>query len=272
MKLRWTLGFVTAAALAISAMGQTEPPLLPAFGGSITAEPANDPAATPDSTLQPGDTLKTYEAQMVFVTVQTYEELGQIAQAVRAGQITSDEAEHLTQRCFELSMIRLQFLETLHQIFQTKVSKEGARTNSGEQTPGEQTPEVQTYDQTVVVLPPASSPDIPEAVVKYLELTPAQIAAIQGRVAEEQKYIKPLLQQLAQSRKALAIATQIKRSSNHQIRKVAIEQSHILERLIIANSHLQRDVSDILTVSRRKKLGGIGQHSVDVTTGLFAQW
>lgn len=267
MKLRWTLGFVTAAALAISAMVQTERPLLPAFGGSITAEPANDPSATPDSTLQPGDTLKTYEAQRVFVTVQTYEELGQIAQAVRAGQITSDEAEHLTQRCFELSMIRLQFLETLHQILQSKVSKEGTRTNSGEQTP-----ELQTYDQTVVVLPPASSPDISEAMVKYLELTPAQIAAIQGRVTEEQKYMQPLLQQLAQNRKALAIATQIKRSSNHQIRKVAIEQSHILERLIIANSRLQRDVSDILTVSQRKKLGGIGQHSVDVTTGLFAQW
>jgi Spy/CpxP family protein refolding chaperone len=267
MKIRWITGILIAG-LAISALAQTEHPQPPGIGGLTATEPSDDPSVDPNSTLQPRDALNTYEEQMVLVTVETYKELAQIAQAVRAGQISSDEAVYLTRRYFELSIIRLQFLDTLHQILETKVSKESTPANLEEQT------QVETSDQTLIVVPPASSPDISEAMAKYLELTPTQIAAIQARVSEEQKYVQPLVQQLAQNRKALATATQIKPSSNNKIRTLAIEQSHILERLIIANSRLQRDISEILTIEQRKKLERVGQDAAiqspqvqDVTPG-----
>ena len=263
MKLRWMTGILMAGVLMVSASAQADHPQIP---GGTPSEPSNDSAVTPNLTVQPQDALNAYEKQMAFVTVQTSEELTQIVQAVRTGQISSDQAEHLSRRSFELSMIRLQFLDALYQIVETTLPKEGPPAK-----PEEQPSRITTSEQTLVVEPPTSSPDIPESMARYVALTPAQIAAIQARVSEEQKYVQPLLQQLVQNRKALAIATQITPSSNNQIRKLAIEQSHVLERLIIANSQLQRDISGILTVEQRKKLDDMGQDTTDVTKRLFAE-
>jgi hypothetical protein len=71
---------------------------------------------------QPQDSLNAYEQQMAVVTVQTYTELAQIAEALHSGQISSERAEYLTRRCFELGVVRLQFLDTLHLIAESKLS------------------------------------------------------------------------------------------------------------------------------------------------------
>ena len=247
-------------------MPQTADHPKPAAGGSVITIEQDNPAADTDSVPETQDTLNTYEEQMALVTTQTYTELAQIAQAVRAGEISSDEAEHLTRRSYERGMIRLQFLDTLHQIIETKVSNEGAR-----QKPGEQNQQVQTSEETLVVAPPDSSPDIPESLAKYLELTPVQIAAIQTRVVEEQRQVRPLLQQLSHNREALTTAIHMQQSSNsnRQIRQLAVEQSHILERIIVASSRLQRDIYKTLTDAQRERLDDMGQDA-DVTKRLFA--
>lgn len=253
-------------ALAISAVAQEDHPQPSAIGGATATAPSDDSSATPDSTLQPQDTLNAYEEQMVTVTVQTYAELEQIAQAVRAGQMSSDEAEHLTRRCYELGIIRLEFLDTLHLILENSLSKEGPPAKTKEPTS-----DVQTSKETLIVVPPASSPDIPEAMAKYLQLTPVQIASIQARVSEEQKEIRPLLERFTQNRKALTTATEMNQSNNGRIRKLAVEQSRILEQLIIANSRLQRDIYQILTAAQHKRLDDMGQDTADVTERLFAE-
>lgn len=265
MKLRWTLGILMAAVLAISAIAQTDHPQTPGTGDSTTAEPDNDPTITSSPTIQPQEALAVYEEQMAQVTVQTYEEMEQIVKALHDGQISSDQAAHLSRRCFELGVIRLQFLDTLHQIGETTISKEGAPAK-----PEEQPSRVQTSEQTLVVGPPVSSPDIPEAMAKYLELSPGQIAAIQARVNQEQRQVQPLLEQLTENRKALTNAAEMKGPGNGQIRKLAAEQSHILKELIVANSQLQRDIYQILTAPQRKKLDDMGQDTADVTKRLFA--
>lgn len=266
MKLGLITEILIVGALAISAVAQEDHPQPPAIGGATATAPSDDSSATPGSTLQPQDTLNGYEEQMVAVTVEASAELAQIAEAVRAGRINRDEAEHLTRRCYELSIIRLQFLDTLHLILATHVSNEGSSPK-----PDEQTPQVQTSKDTLVVLPPASSPDIPEAMAKYLELTPVQIATIQSRVSEERKEVQPLLERLTQNRKALTTASEMNQSSDGRIRKLAVEQSRILEQLIIANSRLQRDIYKILTGAQRKRLDDMGQDSADVTKQLFAE-
>lgn len=267
MKLRqitWIL--LMTAVLSISAVAQADHSQSPGIGGSTATEPFDDSAATPNSTLQPQDALNEYEEQMALVTIQTYAELGQIAQAVREGQISGDQAKHLTRRCYELSLIRLQFLDTLHQIVETTISKEGPPAK-----PEEQKPEMLQSGETLVVAPPVSSPEIPFSVVKDLELTPVQIVIIRALVSAAQGQIQPLLQQLSQNQRALAIAARTKRSGDSHIQKLALDQSHILRRLIIANSSLQRDIYQILTDAQRAKLDGMGQDTTDVTKRLFAQ-
>jgi hypothetical protein len=265
MKLRIT-GILMGGVMALSAMAQADHPQLPGIGGAIATELSNDSAVTPDSMSQPQESLNAYEQQMAIVTVQTYTELAQIAEALHSGQIRSERAEYLTRRCFEVGIVRLQFLDTLHQITESKLSREAAPENSEEQTH-----QMEASGETLVVSPPAPLLKIPESVVKSLELTPPQIAIIQVRVAAAQQEIQPLLQRLLEHKNEIVIATHTKQPSNRRIRKLAVEQSRILERLIVANSRLQQDIYSILTAEQRQKLDSTDQEKVDVTTRLFAQ-
>ena len=266
MKLRWITGILMAGVLALSAMAQADHPQIPCIGGATATEPSPDSAVVPNSTPQPQDSLDAYEQQMAIVTVQTYKELAQIAEAVHSDQISSERADYLARRCFELGVVRLQFLDTLHQIAEGKISREAAP-----EKPEEQTRQMEASGETLIVPPPAFSAKIPESVVKSLELTPPQIAIIQVRVAEAQREIQPLLQQLLEHKKAIVIATHTKQPSNRRIRKLAVEQSRILQQLIVANSRLQQKIYSILTAEQRQKLDSTDQEAVDVTTRLFAQ-
>jgi hypothetical protein len=266
MKLRWITGILMAGVLALSAMAQADHPQLPGIGGATATEPSNDSAVIPNSMPQPQDSLNAYEQQMAIVAVQTYTELAQIAEALHSGQISSERAEYLTRRCFEVGVVRLQFLDTLHQITESKLSRDAAPENSEEQAR-----QMEASGETLVVPSPAFSLKIPESVVKSLELTPPQIAVIQVRVAEAQREIQPLLQRLLEHKKETVIATHTNQPSNRRIRKLAVEQSRILERLIVANSRLQQDIYSILTPQQRQKLDSTDQETVDVTTRLFAQ-
>jgi Spy/CpxP family protein refolding chaperone len=266
MKLRWITGILMAGVVALSAMAQADHPQLPDIGGATATERSNDSAVTPNSMPQLQDSPNAYEQQMAIVTVQTYTELAQIAEALDSSQISSERAEYLARRCFELGVVRLQFLDTLHLIAESKLSREAAPENSEQQTR-----QMEESGETLVVSPPARFLKISESVVKSLELTPPQVAIIQVRVAEAQREIKPLLQRLLEHKKEIVIATHDKQPSNNRIRKLAAEQSRILERLIVANSRLQQDIYRILTPEQRRKLDGIGQETADVTTRLFAQ-
>jgi Spy/CpxP family protein refolding chaperone len=253
MKLQWITGTLMVGALAISSMAQVEHRQSPGNGDVVTAEPsdhsADNLADNSESPLSPQDTLNTYEQQMALVTVQTYAELAQIAQAVREGRISSAQGQYLARHQYELGIIRLQFLDTLHETVETNSPKEGQS-----EKPEQPTSEVKTLQQALVVVPAAASPDIPEAIAKHLALTPVQIAAIQARATEQHKQVQPLLEQLSRSQKALASATQDTRFNNNHIRKLASEQSHIMEQLIVADSRLQRDVYELLTPAQREKL------------------
>lgn len=261
IKFKLAVGFLLSGMLASPAIGQDHPQQ-PSTDGEITSE-LPDKAAP--STTPGQDRLKAYEEQMALVTTQTYAAFGQIAQAVREGKISSDEAQHLTQRCYELGMIRFQFLDTLREITETELSKKSAPDKSDRERP-----QAQTSDETIIVVPPASSPDIPESLAKYLELTPAQIAAIQARISQDSGQIRPLVQQLSENQRALASAVHGPQSDD-QIRRLAINQAHILGRLIVANSRLEKAIYEVLTAAQRQKLEQMPPGSQDVVTRLFAE-
>jgi hypothetical protein len=124
MKLQWPIAILPAGTLAVPVIAQDNrpQPKLPFSSGVITSDPsANASPELPDGPQDPQLTLKQYEQQMAVITVQTYEELGQIAQAVRAGQMSGEQGWYLAGQRYEVGVIRLQFFDTLHQIIEANI-------------------------------------------------------------------------------------------------------------------------------------------------------
>src|SRR5882757_4199528 len=266
MKRGHILGVLVAGALVISAAAQDGQQPLTSQGMTAT-EPAKslNIAETTGSDAQvpmaPPDLLKEYEKQMAVVSLKTCAELAQIAQAAHEGQIGAEQAEYLSGQQLELGMIRLQFLDSLHQILDDKIQKET-----------KQQSEVQSSGDTLVAPPPDSSPDVSQAIAKDLELTPVQIAAIQAQIEKERGRVRPLTERLADNRRALIAATLNGQFDVRRVRDLAAKQSRIQESLIVANARLQTDVYKILTVEQQRKLDGMRKETAGLTHPSFTEW
>jgi LTXXQ motif family protein len=267
MKRGHILGAFIVGTLVISAVAQ-DGHQLPSVSGSVTATAraetsniAETPGTDSQVPLPPQDLLREYEKQMAVVSLKTCAELAQIAEAAHEGRIGAEQAEYLSGQRLELGMIRLQFLDSLHQILDDKTQKETKRQS-----------EVQRSGETLVVPPPDSSPDVSQAIVKDLELTPVQIAAIQGQIEKERGRVRPLAERLATNRRALIAATLKGQFDVRQVRDLAAKQSRIQESLIVANARLQTDVYKILTVDQQRKLDGMRKETAGLTHPSFTEW
>jgi Spy/CpxP family protein refolding chaperone len=274
MKVPWTILIVMVGVLATSAMAQDESLNPSANDSAIGIDPSDKSSPDSVAVLEPQDVLKKYEEQMARVSASTCEQLTLIAQALRQGQVSTEQAQYLTGRQYELGMMRLQFLDTLHQILEANLNKED---NSGKETEdssgkeGGQQPAVQLLKEAVVVPPATSSPDISESVAKYLELTPVQVAAIQSQVEKERREVQPLVEQLSKNRKELTAATLTGRFDQKRVQQLAAEQSHMLEQLIVANSRLQTNVYRILTVEQQRKFDDLRKQTATSAQPPFAE-
>ncbi len=132
--------------------------------------------------------------------------------------------------------------------------------------------EVQVSGDTLVVSPPDSSPDVPAAIVSYLDLTPLQIAAIQAQIAVQRVRVQSLMQQLTTNRWKL-IATTLKGQFDiRQVRKLAAQQARTLEPLVVANARLQTEIYKILTVEQQRKLDEMRKETAGLTHPSFTEW
>jgi hypothetical protein len=145
-----------------------------------------------------------------------------------------------------LGLIRFQLPSTGHQMLDEYTQKET-----------EQVSQVQISGDTLVVSPPDSSPDVPTAIVKYLDLTPLQIAAIQAQIAVQRGQVQSLMEQLTNNRWELMATTLKGQVDIRQVRKLAAQQTRILEPLVVANARLQTEIYKILTVEQQRKLDGM---------------
>ena len=80
-------------------------------GDAIITQLLDVPVEIP---LGPIDVLKGYESAMTAIADTTVTALNGISQAVLEGQITSEEAEYLTQERYEVSIMQYHVLSTLH--------------------------------------------------------------------------------------------------------------------------------------------------------------
>ena len=267
MKRGRILGTLVASGLVISAVAQDnhlQSPPRPSVTAPATAQTpyiTDTPATDSQVSVMPRELLKEYEKQMVPVTLATCEELTQTAQAAGEGGFDLEQAEYLSGQRLELGMIRLQSLKTLHQIPDDKIQKET-----------KQASEVQSSGGALVAPPPDSSPDVSEAIVKYLKLTPLQIATIQARIEKERGQVRPLLKRLAKNRRALIAAARKGRFDVRQVRDLATEKSRIEEQLIVANAHLQARVYKTLTLEQQRRIDDIRTETAGLTKPPFRGW
>jgi Spy/CpxP family protein refolding chaperone len=196
---------------------------------------------------------------MAAVSDTTRAELAQIAQAVREGQISPEQAEYFSGERYHLGMMQFQLLSTLHLILSNEIEN---KTEQGDQS--------HVTDGGVVVAYPPST-DIPKGMIEYLKLTRLQIGAIQNQIAEERGQVQPLTQQLARNRRALIAATLSGRFDANQVANLAAEQSRVLEQLITADARLQAKVYKMLTAEQTRKLDAVRQ-SEGPSKPSFTEW
>jgi Spy/CpxP family protein refolding chaperone len=181
-------------------------------------------------------------------------ELGEIAQAAREGKISRAQAEYLSLERYYVALTRFQFLRTLYQDPpQGNQAQSYAQANPAPQIPS-----------ASVILPPQTcSPDIPEQLVSYLELSPPQVEAIQAQVTGQCKQVQPLMERLEESRRK---EISIKLSGKFDVQEVqalAAEQSGIIKQLIVANSQLEIKLYGMLTSEQQRKVDGLLRQSLN---------
>jgi hypothetical protein len=138
---RLFVGILVAAAVAIAAPAQEHgSPQPPAISQVLAALPSDEPrlaeilASQPQEPAGPGDMLRNYEQGMAVVSQQTYAELVQVAEAARQGQITREQAEHLSFEIYQTGMMQFQLLSTLHQILESDLAKAAQRSGAAQLT------------------------------------------------------------------------------------------------------------------------------------------
>jgi hypothetical protein len=177
---------------------------------------------------------------------------------VRQGQITREQAEYLSGERYQLGMMQVQLMSTLHQSLEADIAKAAAQRRE----PGE----------TVMISPPFAPDDVPQELINYLELTPVQIAAIRTQIAHERRETSQLAAQLADNRRALITATLKGRFDDKQIHRLAAEQSRILEQLIVANARLHIRVYKILNAGQQQKIDEMREQAAASVKPSFAEW
>ena len=132
--------------------------------------------------------------------------------------------------------------------------------------------EVQSSGDTLLISPPESAPDVPTAIVDYLDLTPVQIVAIQAQIEQQRVQAQSLIEQLTNNRRELIETTVQGRFDIRQVRKLAAQQARILEPLVVANARLHTEIYKILTVEQQKKLDEMRKETAGLTHPSFMEW
>jgi len=240
MKSRWIIGLVMTCLLATFIGAQEN-------GG---AQPAEGPASPPAQLQAPAGLQdgKTYPEQLETVLEAMTAELGEIAQAAHEGKISRAQAEYLSLERYYVALTRFQFLRTMHQDPpQGNQAESYAQANSVPQTPS----------ASVVVPPRTCSPDIPEQLVSYLELSPAQVEAFRARVTDQCKQVQPLMERLEESRRKEISIKLSGKFGAQEAQALAEEQSGIIQQLIAANSQLEIKLYSMLTSEQQRKVDGL---------------
>ena len=114
------------------------------------------------------------------------------------------------------------------------------------------------FSTDAVSLPtPVCAPDLPQQLVAYLQLSPAQIEEIQAKVTDQCKQIQALVERLEQSRRKEISIKLSGKFDAREAQSLAAEQSGIIKQLLVANSQLETKLYSMLTTEQQRKVDGL---------------
>jgi len=224
----------------------------PVYDPAVKDVPPN-PAAVPSD---PRQVLQDYDSLMIALTQKFSATLATIAEAVKRGEVSSEQAREMSAEQYQLTQMQFELLSLWRGIEE----QDSARIPDVEARP-DSTQE----SEVVMVALPFSSLQLNPSLATYLSLTSSQVEAIQQVMMREQHSLEPLMTQLRTTReKLLAIGSE--HVNQKQVKALADTEANLLARLIVANARMQSKIYKILSPDQQRKLSDLERTQGAVTS------
>jgi hypothetical protein len=211
------------------------------------------PAVVPND---PKQVLQDYDSLMIALTQKFSATLATIAEAVKRGEVSSEQARETSAEQYQVTHMQFELLSLWREIEE----QDSARIPDVEAKP-DSTQE----SEVVMVALPFSSLQLNPSLATYLSLTSSQVEAIQQVMMREQHSLEPLMTALRTAReKLLAIGSE--HVNEKQVKALADTEASLLARLIVANARMQSQIYKILNPEQQKKLSDLERTQSAVTS------
>jgi hypothetical protein len=221
--------------------------------GQLLVTAVDDPAVkdvptSPDVVPNdPKQLLQDYDSLMIALTQKFSATLATIAEAVKRGEVSSEQAREMSAEQYQLTQMQFELLSLWRGIEEQ---------DSAKIPDVEAKPDSTQESEVVMVALPFSSLQLNPSVASYLSLTFSQVEAIQQVMMREQHSLEPLMTQLRTTReKLLAIGSE--HVNEKQVKALADTEASLLARLIVANARMQSKIYKILSPEQQKKLSAL---------------
>jgi LTXXQ motif family protein len=230
--------------------------------GQLLVTPVDDPAVKdvpPSPAVTPNDpkqVLQDYDSLMIALTQKFSTTLATIADAVKRGEVSSEQAREMSAEQYQVTHMQFELLSLWRGIEE----QDSARIPDVEAKPDS------TQESEVVMVElPFSSLQLNPSLVSYLSLTSSQVEAVQQVMMREQRILEPLMTALRSAReKLLAIGSE--HVNQKQVKALADTEASLLARLIVANARMQSKIYKILSPDQRQKLSDLERTQGAVTS------
>src|ERR1700756_3832842 len=232
--------------------GRRQSLVTPVEEPAITTVPTGPTTAVDD----PNQVLQDYDSLMIALTQKFSATLATIAEAVKRGELCSEQARAMSAEQYQLTHMQFELLSLWRGIEEQHLARIPDVEAKADSTQG---------NEVVMVALPFSSFQLNPSLATYLSLTPSQVEAIQRVMMWEQHSLEPLMTALRTAReKLLAIGSE--HVNEKQVKALADREASLLARLIVANARMQSNIYKILSPEQQKKLSDLERTQSAVTS------
>jgi len=228
---------------ANSDIGRRQSLVTPVEEPAITTAPAGPTNAADDSK----QVLQDYDSLMIALTQKFSATLATIAEAVRRGELSSEQAREVSAEQYQLTRMQFELLSVWRGFEEqdlARIPELEAKPDSAQES------------EVVMVALPFSSFQLNPSLATYLSLTSSQVEAIQQVMMQEQHSLEPLMTALRTAReKLLAIGSE--HVNEKQVKALADTEASLLARLIVANARMQSTIYKLLSPEQQQKLSDL---------------
>ena len=229
---------------------------------SVLVSPADDSAVAnvvTNTAIVPDDpkqVLQDYDSLMIALAQKFSATLATIAEAVRRGELSSEQAREVSAEQYQLTRMQFELLSVWRGFEEqdlARIPELEAKPDSAQES------------EVVMVALPFSSFQLNPSLATYLSLTSSQVEAIQQVMMQEQHSLEPLMTALRTAReKLLAIGSE--HVNEKQVKALADTEASLLARLIVANARMQSKIYKILSPDQQRKLSDLERTQGAVTS------